>query len=679
LKEFAAMICLRQLAGLRRTLFFLAVSLGASAAPAVAQVWLSMGPPGGDALALAADPSNSRILYLGTSDGHIFGSRDRGDHWQLLGRAGNRPDAVVTAIVVDPRDSRTLFASAWTRGIEAEGGGVFVSRDGGRTWGATGLTAHAVRALIQAPSDPDVLVAGTLDGVFRSRDAGATWERISPEGDEELRNLDSMALDPQNPDIIYAGTFHLPWKTADGGKHWAPIHAGMIDDSDVFSLIVDARNRQRIYASACSGIYRSESAGAQWEKIQGIPFSARRTYVIRQDPAKPAVVYAGTSEGLWKSADAGASWRRLTPANWVILTMVVEPGDAEASGGESRIVIGAEKLGVLVSDDGAEHFRIANDGFNHRQILSLALDSARPGRILAILAHAPEPALVTEDAGRTWTPLGPGLKTERLRRAYSSPDGWWASLEGGGLVRYDEKKGMWVGAGRIVAGASGNAARRGRRATATKARPFEPTVKDMAFSRDLWFAATEEGLFASRDGGATWSVFHFAPLDPPVSSVRVSEDGEYIWIVSLRGMVLSQDGGEHWTWHDLPLRAGGAVSLRILDGRTVVAVAQKGLYVSHDAGAHWQLADAGLPEVRVQDVVLTRDAWIASMEAGGLFISHDRGGTWSPVGGVVGGDSFPALAGVGGKNLIYAASTTDGLFAVELENSAVLANTAPGR
>ena len=134
------------------------------------------------------------------------------------------------------------------------------SRDGGRSWQAGGLAGHAVRALALAPSDAGVLIAGALDGVFRSRDAGAAWERISPEGHEELRNFDSLAIDPQAPDVIYAGTFHLPWKTIDGGKHWEPIHAGMIDDSDVLSMIVDEKQPQRIYASACSGIYRTDTA-----------------------------------------------------------------------------------------------------------------------------------------------------------------------------------------------------------------------------------------------------------------------------------------------------------------------------------------------------------------------------------------------------------------------------------
>src|SRR4029077_18979634 len=101
-----------------------------------------------------------------TADGHIFGSEDSGGHWTLLGRASSRLDAVITAIVVDPRDGKVLFASSWTRDAAA-GGGVFRGGDGGRSGSGAGLAAQAVRALAMAPSDPNVLVAGTLDGIYR--------------------------------------------------------------------------------------------------------------------------------------------------------------------------------------------------------------------------------------------------------------------------------------------------------------------------------------------------------------------------------------------------------------------------------------------------------------------------------------------------------------------------------
>jgi photosystem II stability/assembly factor-like uncharacterized protein len=672
---------------------FLIFLLLLAATAARAQAWKPLGPPGGDVRALAADPSRPARIFLGAADGHIFGSEDSGAHWTLLGRASSRLDAVITAIVVDPRDGNVLFVSSWTRD-GAVGGGVFRSGDGGRTWSGAGLAGQAVRALALAPSDPNVLVAGTLDGVYRSLDDSKSWERISPEHHEELRNFDSIAIDPRDPQTIYAGTFHLPWKTADGGRTWRPIHEGMIDDSDVMSLLIDEGNSRRIYASACSGIYRSDDSAAQWRKIQGIPYTARRTYAITQDSKNPANVYAATSEGLWKTADEGMTWRRTTPESWVVNTVVV------AEGNPRRVLIGTEELGVLASDDGGEHFQDANAGFNHRQILALGFDLRRPGRVLAVLAHAPEPVLATEDDGRTWSPIGPGLHAEQALRIYAAPDdAWWASLARGGLMRYDAGKNAWKQAGTVVgravehkapvsrfdgAAVVGASAAGGRALQQTQGflgsagkimsgpRPLLDVVTDMAFSSNEWYAATSSGLLVSIDMGATWTLKPVGPLiSLPVQSVRVSSNGERIRVVSLRGLVFSDDGGNSWTWHDLPLKSGGAVTLDAQPGdeNTLVAIAANGLYISRDAGEIWEQAASGLPSTPVQDFAATGGVFVASMRTGGLYVSSDSGRTWERVPGTLADGLFAAVAPSNEPGVIVAASATEGLYKVEWPGS----------
>ena len=85
----------------------------------------------------------------------------------------------------------------------------------------------------------------------------------------EIKNIESIAIDPKDPNVVYAGTWHLAWKTADGGANWQHINKGMIDDSDVFSIIVDHSNPANVFASACSGIYKSVTAGEQFSEDPG--------------------------------------------------------------------------------------------------------------------------------------------------------------------------------------------------------------------------------------------------------------------------------------------------------------------------------------------------------------------------------------------------------------------------
>src|SRR5574340_327981 len=56
-------------------LLFAVVAVAATA-PAQAQTWRQVGPPGGTVISLAADPSDANRLYLGTADGHVFVSGD---------------------------------------------------------------------------------------------------------------------------------------------------------------------------------------------------------------------------------------------------------------------------------------------------------------------------------------------------------------------------------------------------------------------------------------------------------------------------------------------------------------------------------------------------------------------------------------------------------------------------
>ncbi|MGD0841001.1 MAG: hypothetical protein ABSA32_07585 [Candidatus Acidiferrales bacterium] len=661
---------------------------------AAAQVWRPLGPEGGDVLSLGQDAANPQHVFLGTADGHVFASDDGGEHWELRGRAGSRLDSVVTAILVDPRDARALYASTWTRDPSA-GGGVFRSGDGGRTWAAAGLAGKAVRALAMARPAADAaasvtLVAGTLDGVYRTRNGGKNWERISPEGDPELNNFDSVAIDPADADIIYAGTFHLPWKTIDGGLRWTPIHTGMIDDSDVMSLLADRARPGRVYASACSGIYRSDSGGEVWQKVQGIPYAARRTLEILQDPARPEIVFAATTEGLWKTTDAGSSWQRITPADWSVTAMVV------AAGAPDRVLIGVDQRGVLASDDGGASFHAANSGFLHKQILAAQADATHSGSFLIALANAPEFLAATTDSGATWKPLGQGPAQAALGRIYASPDGWWATLATGGLERYDQSKSIWVRAGRAwiateqrpVSREVGSAHAHGTTAAPPgRLAPLDAKIGDMAFAPREWYAATRTGLLASSDHGADWKPVHIGALTKlPVESVSVSRDGRTIWIASLISIANSADGGASWRWIDFPAALGVIQRLQAADGNSgdagaaaqmaLVVQTSKGLFISRDFGKSWDATGHGLPEAPVQDVAIAGSIYLAAMQFGGLYLSRDSGLSWQRLEGSIaegyfssvfaGPPSEPASSSAGGNVVFYLASATDGLYAIEI-------------
>jgi photosystem II stability/assembly factor-like uncharacterized protein len=638
----------------RVALLFLLVRASFTASAVAAQTFQSLGPEGGDVRSLAADAAHPGTVYLGTTDGDVFGSSDAGANWSRLGRVGNDPAAVVSAIVVDASDARTIFATTWTRETGREGGGAFVSHDAGHTWGATGLAGHALRALAQSAADANVIVTGGLEGVFLSRDRGATWKRITPDGDAELRNIDSLAFDPRDPAVIYAGTFHLPWKTMDAGEHWSPIHEGMIDDSDVLSLAVDAAQPERIYASACSGIYRSDEAGARWRKIAGIPYSSRRTPALKQDPHDPSKLYAGTTEGFWFSDDAGESWKRTTAADWVVDAIAIVTEREGARGDEAphtRIILGTEKQGVIVSDDGGAHLHRSNAGFVHQRIVSVAPSRKAAGAVASLMGDWDAPAQISDDGGATWKVMGNNATTLDLAEIVATPNGWSAMLASGGLARYERGRNTWI--------RYGTGLRPG-------IMPMPSRVRELAFTDQSWFAAADAGLYSSTDQGESWNRISFTDGDLPVRSVQVSPDGTLIWLASSRGIVISADAGRTWTWHDLPLGSGGAMRLVARQG-VLLAFATSGVYVSNDAGLTWIKLEHGLPGAMAADALLTPRRWVISMAAGGLYESQDKGSTWSRVAAsATDAEPFPVLAAGTDGDEFLAGSANDGLFRVNL-------------
>lgn len=637
--------------------------------------WQSLGPPGGNVISLAKSSSNA--LYLGTADGHLFVSEDAGQHWSLRGRVTPRHDSVLQKLLVNARDENDLIAAVWFQDVR-EGGGVYRSRDAGRTWTAAGLSGEILRTVEESPSDPEIFVAGTRSGIFRSTDGAESWQRISPAGDPELRNVDSLAIDPQDPQIIYAGTYHLPWKTTDAGKSWSAVSSGMIDDSDVMSLRVDAGNPARIFASACSGIYRSENAAAQWTKLQGIPFSSRRTQAIVQDPQNPRNVYAATTEGLWLTHDGGESWARATPRDWVVNDVVLLPAKSSATGAAGEILLGTEQQGILISGDGGQSFTPANQGFFHRITAGLVSDPRDANRLLAWMPDSPDALLESRDAGATWSALPVATAADAapadLSRIFATDGGWWAATSSGTLYFYDAGAKKWV-ALKFAAGVV-------RRTHATprgaperrQLRPRPNTGAVLAAPSDI----TDVRTIGARVFVATPQQLWSGPLGEkilrPVKVATAPDDESAnadatIWMMAAEKILHSSDAGK--TWHSEVLKIGADLPatavrwIRNVPGSTTVlrlAATTKGLYRQKSPNDSWQLVQNGLPATEPTVEVLEDGICVVALRTGGLYVSRDATQTWDRLdSGTVAGQ-FTGVAVTTGRHIV-AASLTEGITA----------------
>jgi photosystem II stability/assembly factor-like uncharacterized protein len=611
------------------------LSIAASASTSAPTPWIAIGPEGGDARAFAPDPANPSHIYLGTLSGWMYESQDSGAHWTQLSNIDNRSDLVLDNILVDPKNPQTLLVGAWVLG--SKDGGLYRSSDAGHTWSSVkDMKGQSIRALTRSDSNPETIVAGTIQGVFQSTDNGDHWSRISPQENAEIHEVESIAIDPKNPKIIYAGTWHLPWKTTDGGKVWSNVKQGLIDDSDVFSIILDPVTPSTVYLSACSGIYKSTDSGAQFTKIQGIPSTARRTRVLMQDPVNRNIVYAGTTEGLYKTSDAGHEWVRMTSPEVIINDIFVDPRD------NKHVLLATDRGGVVLSSNAGVSFTDANRGILQRQVSALAIDPSNANNMYVGVLNDKTfgGVFASTDGGSTWSQRSNGLQGRDVFSLAATPDGMVLAGTNHGLLAW-QGAGPWQSAGKVVTlvekktivakkdKKTGKIERTTNVTQVPKPAPdIEAAVGGISIGGKSWYAASMEGVFRSSDKGATWVG---GPLLGETGFHYVSAHDDLVFAGTRTRLFVSSTDGANWMPSLLPKELTRVQALLVSPDGVLWVAGPEGVWTSHDNGSSYQRITT-LPindissvtyDAGIQKVIVT--SWKGDL----LFGTKDDGATWN--------------------------------------------------
>ena len=213
---------------------------------------------------------------------------------------------IVSHVVLDPRDGRTLLAAAKTGHL---GPTIFRSTNLGRSWkeaarppafakAADGQLGRAVdHTFWLTPghaSQPGLWYAGTSpQGLFRSLDGGVDWEPFSPinddpqyrvwmgsvqDGTPDGPKLHSILVDPRDPAHLYfamsSGGVH---ESRDRGKTFVPLVAGMevvegfdpanVTFHDPHCVRLCPSDPDRLYQQNHCGIYRLDRPSSEWVRI----------------------------------------------------------------------------------------------------------------------------------------------------------------------------------------------------------------------------------------------------------------------------------------------------------------------------------------------------------------------------------------------------------------------------
>jgi photosystem II stability/assembly factor-like uncharacterized protein len=607
-----------------KSLLFVLLALCCASAAWAGQ-WTALGPDGGDVRSLTYDPQNPDHIFLGTSTGTLFSSTDGGHSWARFAHLGSGDDYVIDHLAIDPQTPAKMYVAAWS--VEnQQAGDLFRSNDGGQTWESTpAMHGKSIRAMAIAASDSKTLVAGALDGVFRSTDGGNNWLRISS-SNQEIHNIESIAVDPKNPDVIYAGTWHLAWKTDDGGASWHHINKGMIEDSDVFSIIVDSTNPSVVFASACSGIYKSQSAGDSFSKIQGIPFSARRTRVLKQDPSNSAIVYAGTTEGLWKTTDAGKTWSRVTAPEVVVNDVMVDPRNS------ARVMLATDRAGVMASDDGAHTFLTSNRGYTHRYVTSILADKTDPNTMYVGVVNDRElgGVFVSRDGGQHWLQKSKGLDGRDVFSLKQTSNGELVAGTNRGMFMLAHNGSEWSPINNVVNRTTSSKTKKSSKSAKTEVRSvLTARVNEIEITPTKWIAATSAGLFTSTNQGKSWSG---GPVMGKQDFVSVQANGNLIALATRSNVLVSKDDGKTWEDSSLSSYVSSIHGVTVTSEGTIMFASREGAFRSPNAGAGWEHMQNGLPDKNISSISYDQDSkrlLATSTETGVVFESDDAGHTWT--------------------------------------------------
>lgn len=229
------------------------------------------------------------------------------------------------AIVVDARDTS---GDTWLAG--SVGGGIWRTTTAGQDWEplTDDWPTLSISSLVQAPSNPDVLYAGTGEGffnvdaiigtgIFKSLDGGLTWAQLtSTFALADFNFVNRLIVDPDNENILVAATNTGLFRTADGGASFS-----LVADPGgrVAQVIYEPGNFRNQYAAVTGvGVWKSVDAGRTWSASSGgLSIEPGARIELGVSPVQPGrvIAMAEVSDGpetIHVSDNRGALWGELT-------------------------------------------------------------------------------------------------------------------------------------------------------------------------------------------------------------------------------------------------------------------------------------------------------------------------------------------------------------------------------
>ena len=576
---------------------------------------------------IVIDPQDANIVYVGAL-GHAYGpneqrgvykSVDGGAHWAQVLDLGS--EIGISDLAMCSSFPELLFAGAWHTWrppwssyapIDGPGGGLYRSRDGGKTWShleGNGLPAgdwgrvgvdvapdgKRVYALITT-SKPDA-----KSGLYRSDDGGNTWAlaNADPRLTSRAWYFNRITIDPHHPDVIYMPNVAL-YRSEDGGKTISVVR-GAPGGDDYHELWIDPKNSASMILATDQGTTISLNRGQTWSSWYNQPTG--QFYHVTTDNQFPYAVYGTEQDSGSAAVLSRTDHGQIAPRDWFPAGpsesgyMVVDPKDSNIiylSGTYGTVARFNRRTGLSQDITPWPAFSWESD-IHERKYRA-------PWTTVLVLSPADSTTLYfgtqyvmkTADGGLHWETISPDLTgsdrdaDDTKNKAQDPP------LIGSPTLEKAKRAGYGV--------------------------VF--TIAPSPLNGDLIWAGSDTGLIhLTRDGGKNWrdvtppglgdwskiSLIEASHFDPGVAyaavdRARLDDRTPYIY--------RTRDYGATWQLVTSGITAPAFLRAVREDPQTkglLFAGTEFGVYVSWDDGDHWQSLQLNLPVTGVRDLTIHGD------------------------------------------------------------------------
>ena len=549
----------------------------------------------------------------GLSDSNLYLVDSKTFIWELKKTiSGNMGGVVVNA-------SNSNQIAFYTEATSNSDSGVFVSKDGGKTWDEAKIDGSQYSAItIGSQNTSTLYVAGRHfpngedcedeededdctpeknSAIFISNDFGTSWIKSSsiPKGvfkeieleegqeleEEDIDKVRVLYVSPSDDDHIFVGTSNLLLKSNDRGSSWESL-SDTFHRSDIKGLAIHPNNPNIIYARI--GLYTFSDCSD----------------VDNDDPDYEESV-SKYCPGIYKSTDGGESWKLLEEVTG-------DPSEGgvyinEYNDSEIYSVFGRE---TFVSKDGGISSDVFLDTKEHPIIPDVGVEIITFGESESeVFMAGLQGVYRTYDNGKTWIETNTGFVGSEVVDLVTALDGTmyattynlgiFKSIDGGknwGFASFGIKN--WYG-------------------MQLATHPEDP---------DTIFTTTNGGVYKSTNAGESWSV---------IGGSDLCDD---------------EDVGGNCHYHGIVVEKEAPFKVLVGSGGDQYAKEGVGLTGSEDSGESWRNSDDGfVRDVHVSKLIVdpnnnnvfyatTQGATEYTDKVGdgaGVFKSTDRGNNWTQI------------------------------------------------